>query len=99
LNCSPYLVQFGLKGDAAAAVAFAGYGNYQLNTTWQRFKILFVDTKQDPGNGGYHPPPPNDRITLDKLTAMAIQINADYSTGSPVARNFEIWLDDVQFIK
>jgi hypothetical protein len=40
-----------------------------------------------------------DRLTVDKLTAMAIQINADYSTGSPRARDFEIWIDDVTFIK
>ena len=59
--------------------------------------MLFVDTRQDPGNGGYHTPA--DRLTGDKLTAMAIQINADYSTGLPVARDFEIWLDDVTFIK
>jgi hypothetical protein len=96
-NCSPYLVQFGRKGDAAADVLFSGYANYQLDTTWKRFQVLFVDTKQDPGNGGYHPP--GDRLTVDKLTAMAIQINADYSTGLPQARDFEIWLDDVTFIK
>jgi hypothetical protein len=97
LNCSPYLVQFGLRGDASAAVAFSGYADYQIDTTWKRFQILFVDTKQDPGNGGYHPP--TDRVSLDKLTAMAIQINADYSTGLPVARDFDLWIDDVTFIK
>jgi hypothetical protein len=97
LNCSPYLVQFGKKGDAAADVVFAGYASYQLDTTWKRFQVLFVDTKQDPGNLGYHPP--GDRLTADKLTAMAIQVNADYSTGSAQARDFEIWLDDVTFIK
>jgi hypothetical protein len=96
-NCSPYLVQFGRKGDAAADVLFSGYANYQIGTTWKRFEVLFVDTKQDPGNGGYHLP--SDRLTVDKLTAMAIQVNADYSTGSPVARDFELWIDDVTFIK
>jgi hypothetical protein len=96
-NCSPYLVKFGLKGDAAADTLFSGYASYQLDTTWKRFQVLFVDTRQDPGNGGYHPP--GDRLTADKLTAMAIQINADYATGLPVARDFEIWIDDVYFIK
>jgi hypothetical protein len=96
-NCSPYLVQFGLKGDGGAAVAFAGYSGFQIDTTWKRFQILFVDTKQDPGNGGYHPP--SDTLTADKLTAMAIQVNPDYSSGSAVARDFEIWLDDVSFIR
>jgi hypothetical protein len=96
-NCSPYLVQFGLKGDAAADVLFSGYSNYQLDTTWKRYQVLFVDTRQDPGNGGYHTMA--NRLTADKLTAMAIQVNADYSTGSAKARDFEIWLDDVSFIK
>ncbi len=96
-NCSPYLVQFGLKGDAAADVLFSGYSNFQLDTTWKRYQVLFVDTKQDPGNGGYHTAA--NRLTVDKLTAMAIQVNADYSTGSAKARDFEIWLDDVTFIK
>ena len=98
LNCSPYLVQFGLKGDAAADLAFSGvYSTYQLDTTWKRFEVLFVDTKQDPGNGGYHLPA--NTLSADKLTAMAIQINANYTTGSAQARDFEIWLDDVGFIK
>jgi hypothetical protein len=97
LNCSPYLVQFGLKGDAAADLLFSGYSNFQLDTTWKRYQVLFVDTKQDPGNGGYHTPA--NRLTVDKLTSMAIQVNADYSTGSAKARDFEIWLDDVSFIK
>jgi hypothetical protein len=90
-------VQFGRKGDASADVLFAGYASFQIDTTWKRFQVLFVDTKQDPGNGGYHTAA--DRLTVDKLTAMAIQINPDYSTGSAQARDFEIWLDDVTFIK
>jgi hypothetical protein len=96
-NCSPYLVQFGLTGDAGVAALFAGYSGYQLTTTWKRYEVFFVDTKQDPGNGGYHPP--SNRLTADKLTAMAIQVNADYSSGSAAARDFEIWIDDVSFIK
>jgi len=97
LNCSPFLVQFGKKGDAAADVAFSEYASYQLDTNWKRFEVLFANTKQDPGNLGYAPP--TNRLTADKLTAMAIQVNADYSTGSAQARDFEIWLDDVSFIK
>jgi hypothetical protein len=96
-NCSPYLVKFGLKGDGAADAFFSGYANNQLDTTWKRYQVLFVDTKQDPGNGGYHTPA--DRLDVAHLTAMAIQINADFSSGSPVARDFEIWIDDVTFIK
>ena len=83
-NCSPYLVQFGKKGDAAADVVFSGYSSYQLDTTWKRFQVLFVDTKQDPGNGGYHTPAdrltrrqadrdgdPDQRRLLDRLAAGA----------------------------
>jgi len=96
-NCSPCLVQFGLTRDAAADVAFASYGNVQIDTTWKRFQIYFTDTKQDPGNGGYHTMA--NRLTVDKLTAMAIQVNADYSTGASEPRDFELWIDDVAFIK
>jgi hypothetical protein len=96
-NCSPYLVKFGLKGDAAVDAFFSGYANYQLDTTWKRYQVLFVDTKQDPGNGGYHTPA--DRLDVAHLTAMAIQINADFSSGSAVARDFDVWIDDVSFIK
>jgi hypothetical protein len=96
-NCSPYLVQFGRKGDAAADVLFSAYSSYQLAPEWKRFEVLFVDTKQDPGNPGYRPP--MDRLSADKITAMAIQVNADYSTGSPRANDFEIWIDDVAFIR
>ena len=96
-NCSPYLVQFGKKGDAAASVAFEKYMDVQLDTTWKRFEVLFADTKQDPGNLGYHPT--DDKLTVSALTAMAIQVNANYDTTPKSARDFEIWLDDVTFIK
>jgi hypothetical protein len=97
LNCSPYLVQFGKKGDAAASVAFQKYMDVQIDTTWKRFEILFADTRQDPGNLGYHPA--DDKLTVSALTAMAIQVNANYDTTPKSARDFEIWLDDVYFIK
>jgi hypothetical protein len=90
-------VKFGLKGDASVDAFFSAYSSYQLDTTWKRYQVLFVDTKQDPGNGGYHTP--TDRLDLAHLTAMAIQINADFSSGAAVARNFDIWVDDVTFIK
>jgi hypothetical protein len=96
-NCSPYLVQFGLKGDAAADAAFSGYRDYQIDTTWKRFEVRFVDTRQDPGNGGYHTPA--DKLTVEQLTSMAIQINANYSTQPPSARDFDLWIDDVYFLR
>jgi hypothetical protein len=96
-NCSPYLVQFGKKGDGGAAVAFAKYMDTQITTEWKRFEILFADTRQDPGNIGYHTP--DDKLDAAHLTAMAIQVNVNYDTMPRSARDFEIWLDDVQFIR
>src|SRR3954451_506021 len=32
LNCSPFLVQFGRKGDASADLVFSDYASYQLDT-------------------------------------------------------------------
>jgi hypothetical protein len=98
LNCSAYLVQFGLMGDASIDTLFAGYANDQIDTTWKRFEVLFVDTKQDPNNPGYH----TVANTLDvaHLTSMAIQVNANYDAqGQPSPNDFEIWIDDVSFIR
>lgn len=89
-NCSPYLVKF---GDSA----FPNYTNSQIDTEWRRFDILFADTQQDQYNPGFH----TDANKLDSahLTGMAIQVNADYSSGSAAANDFELWIDDVNFIK
>jgi hypothetical protein len=96
-NCSPYLVQFGKKGDGGAAVAFQKYMDVQIGTDWQRFEVIFEDTRQDPGNLGYHTA--DDKLDLSHLTAMAIQVNVNYDTMPKSARDFDIWLDDVTFIK
>jgi len=91
-NCSPYLVQFGVS------TLFPNYANAVIDTTWRRFEVLFADTKQDPGNAGWTIPP-GDKLAVSQLTGMAIQVNADYSSGSAKANDFEIWIDDVEFIK
>ena len=96
-NCSPYLVQFGKMGDAGAAVAFQKYMDVQIGTDWQRFEVLFEDTRQDPGNLGYHTS--DDKLDVAELTGMAIQVNVNYDTTPKSARDFEVWLDDVTFIK
>jgi len=96
-TCSPYLVQFGKKGDCGAAVAYAKYMDVQIGTDWKRFEVLFEDTRQDPGNVGYHTA--DDKLDLAHLTAMAIQVNVNYDTMPKSARDFEIWLDDVTFIR
>ena len=96
-NCSPYLVQFGKMGDGGAAVAFQKYMDVQIGTDWKRFEVLFDDTRQDPGNLGYHTA--DDKLDTSNLTAMAIQVNVNYDTTPKSARDFEIWLDDVTFIK
>jgi hypothetical protein len=89
-NCSPYLVKFG-NG------AFPTYQNYQIDTTWKRFDIMFADTKQDQYNAGFHTAA--DVLDVAHLTAMAIQANATYVNGAPTPNDFEIWVDDVNFIR
>jgi hypothetical protein len=96
-TCSPYLVQFGKKGDAGAAVAFAKYMDVQISTDWKRYEVLFADTHQDPGNPGYHTA--DNVLDFAELTAMAIQVNTNYDTTPKSARDFEVWLDDVAFIR
>ena len=90
-NCSPYLVKF---GDASK---FPNYADYQIDTEWRRFDIFFEDTQQDQYNPGFHTDA--DKVDVQHLTAMAIQVNADYSSGSAVANDFELWIDDLYFIK
>jgi hypothetical protein len=99
LNCSPYLVKFGYgyAGDATVATDFPAYANYEIDATWKRFEILFADTKQDRYNPGLKPP--GDKLDLSQLTGMSIQANSDQSTMPPTANNFEIWIDDVTFIR
>lgn len=90
-NCSPYLVKL---GDAA----FPGYTNAKVDTTWKKFDILFADTKQDPYNPGFHTAA--DKLDSAHLVGMAIQVNAIFPASGPaMANDFEIWIDDVAFIR
>jgi hypothetical protein len=90
VKCSPYLVKF---GDSA----FPAYNDYQIDTTWKRFDVMFADTLQDQYNKGFHTAA--DKIDTAHLTAMAIQVNADFSTSPPTPNDYEIWIDDINFIK
>jgi len=96
MNCSPYLVRFGDPADAGAG-EFAKYSNTQINSTWKRFEVLFADTRQDPNNPGYKPTP--DKLDTTRLLGMAIQVNADFTTTPVSANNFELWIDDLEFLK
>ncbi len=96
-NCSPYLVQFAKKGDGGAAVTFTKYMDIQIDTTWRRIEVAFADTRQDPGNLGYKGP--GDKLTVDKITSMALQVNPNYDVMPKMMRDFEIWIDDVVFVK
>jgi hypothetical protein len=101
-NCSPYLVKFGYgrAGDdlAAAQADFPKYVDYVVDTTWKRFEILFADTKQDRFNPGQKSP--GDKLDVTQLEGMAIQVNTErVADGGRVANDFEIWIDDVAFIK
>jgi hypothetical protein len=102
-NCSPYLVKFG-----ADPQYFPAYQDYQIDTTWKRFDVFFADTRQDQYNLGFHGAvDPNtgaadlnaSNLDVSHLTGMAIQVNATYVGSTPSPNDFEIWVDDVNFIK
>ena len=96
-NCSPFLVKLG--EDAAY---FPAYQDYKIDTTWKRFDVYFADTRQDQYNKGFHAAAdPINQSNLDAahLTGFAIQVNADFSTNPPTPNDFEIWVDDVYFIR
>jgi hypothetical protein len=101
VNCSPYLVKFGYgyMGEALTPVMedFPKFINTQIDTTWRRFEILFSDMKQDRTNPGR--PSPGNMLAVSQITGMAIQVNTDHSTVPPTATNWELWLDDVSFVK
>ena len=90
INCSPYLVKFGNTD-------FPNYVDSQIDTTWKRFDVMFADTLQDRYNTGFHTDA--DKLDTKHLTAMAIQVNATYTNGNATANDFELWIDDVYFIK
>jgi hypothetical protein len=90
-QCSPYLVKLGDGG-------FPKYQDSKIDTDWKRFDIFFADTLQDIFVPGFHTSANN--LDTTHLTGMAIQVNADFSNGTPpTPRDFEIWVDDVWFIK
>jgi hypothetical protein len=100
-NCSPYLVKFGYgyMGEALTPVMedYPKFINTQIDMTWRRFEILFADMKQDRTNPGQ--PSPGNMLAVSQITGMAIQINTDHSTSPPTPTNWEIWLDDISFVK
>lgn len=91
-NCSPYLVKFSNPDDNN----YPAYKDYKIDTTWKRFDVFFADAKQDMFNTGFVPTP--DALDVAHLLGMAIQVNANFSSGAAMPNNFEIWLDDVRFI-
>jgi hypothetical protein len=91
-NCSPYLVKFG-----ADPQFFPAYQDSQIDTTWKRFDVFFADTLQDRYNVGFHTAA--DKLDVAHLTGMAIQVNATFGGPTPVPNDFEIWVDDVNFIR
>jgi hypothetical protein len=99
-NCSPFLVKFGygyVGSDPSVATDYPAYVNYKIDETWKRFEVLFADTKQDRNNPGIKPP--GGALDLAHLTGMSIQVNSDHATTPPTANDFEIWIDDVTFIR
>ena len=100
-NCSPYLVKlgFGYVGDALTDV-MADYPKFidaKIDETWKRFEILWDDMKQDRTNPGRQSP--GNKLDVAHVTGMAIQVNTDHSTTPPTPTIWEMWLDDVSFLK
>ena len=92
-NCSPFLVKFGDSG-------FPSYMEFQIDTTWKRFDIMFADTQQDANNKPGRLLTAPDHLDLSHLTAMAIQVNAIHNDDMTTSANdFEIWVDDFNFIR
>jgi hypothetical protein len=92
-NCSPYLVKLGDDADNPR------YHDANIDTFWRRFEILFADAVQDQYNPGYHRAPPDDKVDVQHLMGVAIEVSADFSTTPTAANDFEIWIDDVQLIE
>jgi hypothetical protein len=93
-NCSPFIVKF---SAGSTDTNYPKYMNTVIDTTWRRFDVFFADTVQDmfnPGQAG-----PNNMLDVHHLTSFGIQVNADFSTKPPIANDFEIWIDDVRFIR
>jgi hypothetical protein len=90
-NCSPYLVKLGDGTD------FPLYKNRQIDTTWRRFDIMFADMRQDRFNPGFHTEA--DRLDSKHLTALAIQVGTLYVNDRSAPNDFELWIDDVTFIR
>ena len=101
LNCSPYLMKFGYgyMGEALTPVMedFPKFISTQIDTTWRRFEILFDDMKQDSTNPGRQSP--GNHLLVTQTTGIRIQVNTDHSTSPPTPTNWELWLDDVSFVK
>jgi hypothetical protein len=100
-NCSPYLVKFGYgyMGEALTPVMedYPKFINTQIDTEWRRFEILFSDMKQDRTNPGLQSP--GNMLDVAHINGMAIQVNTNHDTSPPTPTNWEIWLDDVSFVK
>ena len=92
-NCSPFLVKF-------EDPDYPNYMNTKIGTSWKRFDVMFADTKQDKNNVAGYLLPVIGHLDLAHLTAMAIQVNAIHNMDNTVSANdFDIWIDDVNFIK
>ena len=100
-NCSPYLVKFGYgyMGEALTPVMedYPKFISTQIDLDWKRFEILFSDMKQDRTNPGRQSP--GNTLAVSQITGMSIQVNTDHSTTPPRPTNWEMWLDDVSFIR
>jgi hypothetical protein len=92
-GCSPYIVKLSSSSDD---LNYPAYMTTQIDTSWKRFDILFADAKQDKYCTGYNPVM---MLDLKHLVGFAIQVNADFTVTPTAPNNFEMWIDDVRFIR
>ena len=90
---------YGYMSEALTPVMedFPKFITTQIDSTWRRFEILFADMKEDKTNPGRIFE--GNMLATAQITGMAIQVNTDHSTSPPMPTNWEMWLDDVGFIR
>jgi hypothetical protein len=92
-GCSPYIVKLSAPSDDTD---HPKYLNVKIDTTWRKFDVLFADAKQDKYCSGYNPA---GMLDLKHLVSFAIQVNANFTAIPTAPNDFELWIDDVRFIR
>jgi hypothetical protein len=82
-------------GSYADCVAHGSWGNV-VGPTWQVIDVKFATAVQNPGQT---PVPMIPNIDKSRLTAIQVQIDAQYVSGVAQPLSFDCYIDDVHFYK